>query len=202
MSTQYENGGTALMLASLNGHDTIVEQLIQAGADVNTQNNYGGTALMAASAHGHDTVVEQLLQAGADVNTENKQRATAMLIALKRSNDTAASRNVINILKNAGASISELLCSNNKYDRDNDYIETPFLNALSDDVVANKNGDFRYCYNQEESDELVERNSPDPLTRAEWNPVVVSSFVGKIYPKCPIRHVYTWSDEQKNKSGE
>ena len=49
------SGTTTLMLAASNGHERVVELLLQRGAEVNQQNSDGGTALMIAAGRGQDT---------------------------------------------------------------------------------------------------------------------------------------------------
>jgi ankyrin repeat protein len=59
-----------LVVASLFGHDTVVQLLLDEGADVNAQGGYFGNALQAASWEGHEHVVEMLLDEDADVNAQ------------------------------------------------------------------------------------------------------------------------------------
>jgi ankyrin repeat protein len=56
------------MSASAEGHEKVVQMLLDAGADVNAQGGHYGNALQAASWGGHEEVVQMLLAAGADVN--------------------------------------------------------------------------------------------------------------------------------------
>ena len=74
-----------LQLAAQEGHTTIVELLLQAGADVNAQpsSRNGRTALQAAAGGGYLAVVERLLQASANVNAEPSEsdRRTALQAA-------------------------------------------------------------------------------------------------------------------------
>jgi ankyrin repeat domain-containing protein 50 len=62
--------GNALQAASVRGHETIVELLLNNGADINAQGGVYGNALQAASVRGHETIVELLLNNGADINTQ------------------------------------------------------------------------------------------------------------------------------------
>lgn len=63
--------GTALQAAAGEGHETIVRQLLNAGADIDAvargQDAYS-TALQQAADRGHAEIVQRLLDAGADVN--------------------------------------------------------------------------------------------------------------------------------------
>lgn len=58
--------GTALYLASKNGHLLIVEVLIQSGADVNARTSTGVIPLHGAVARGHEHITRVLLESGAD----------------------------------------------------------------------------------------------------------------------------------------
>ena len=58
INAKNNNGATALMWASLYGHETISEKLIQAGADLSVTNNKGETASSGACAKGHETIVK------------------------------------------------------------------------------------------------------------------------------------------------
>jgi len=62
--------GNALQAASRNGHEKVVEQLLDKGTDVNAQGGRYGNALEAASQNGREKVVELLLDKGADVNAQ------------------------------------------------------------------------------------------------------------------------------------
>lgn len=75
-------GGTALMLASTEGHLEIVKYLISKGADINAKSDKGWTALMAASGEkGHLDVVKYLISKGADINARNDDGRTALMNA-------------------------------------------------------------------------------------------------------------------------
>jgi hypothetical protein len=53
--------GNALQAASAEGHEKVVQLLLDKTADLNAQGGYYGNALQAASAEGHEKVVQQLL---------------------------------------------------------------------------------------------------------------------------------------------
>ena len=54
------DGGTALIYASINGHESCVRALLDAGADKDAKHNDGQTALMFATENGHEAVVTLL----------------------------------------------------------------------------------------------------------------------------------------------
>src|SRR5208337_5502443 len=81
VNAKNDNGSTALMAASLQGHPEIVQALLAKGAEVNAKNNNGSTALMAACLQGHREIVEALLAKGAEVNVKNNNGSTALMAA-------------------------------------------------------------------------------------------------------------------------
>ena len=56
---KYNN--TALIWASTNGHEKIVEALLNEGADVNAVNNMDRTAIDLAALNGHTKALEKLI---------------------------------------------------------------------------------------------------------------------------------------------
>ncbi|KAJ9441384.1 hypothetical protein DIPPA_31978 [Diplonema papillatum] len=77
----FEDGSTALHIASRNGHSEVVKELIAAGAKVDVQDNDGWTALSEASSNGHSEVVKELIAAGAKVDVQNDDGQTALHFA-------------------------------------------------------------------------------------------------------------------------
>ncbi|KAH9477165.1 Vegetative incompatibility protein HET-E-1 [Psilocybe cubensis] len=78
------NSGTSIQIASSVGKDTVVELLLQHGADVNTMGGKFATALQAASVSGCTSVIKTLLQHGADVNAVGGMYGTALQAASYR----------------------------------------------------------------------------------------------------------------------
>uniref|UniRef100_A0A0G4G6E5 Protein kinase domain-containing protein n=1 Tax=Chromera velia CCMP2878 TaxID=1169474 RepID=A0A0G4G6E5_9ALVE len=93
-----EHGQTPLCTAAEEGHDTIVEMLLEAGANKDKTDENGRTPLYAAAEGGHDTVVEMLLEARAQKDEADKDGKTALYAAAFFGHD-----NVVSILLEAGA---------------------------------------------------------------------------------------------------
>ena len=98
-----KNGGTALMLASKNGHYQVVELLLEEQSDVNYQRQDEATALMLASQDGHYQVVELLLKEHADINHQRQDGATALTLASQNGHYL-----VVELLLKEHADINEL----------------------------------------------------------------------------------------------
>jgi len=83
VDVQMEDGATALMLASQNGHDfePCVHALVESGAAVNKQRKDGMTALMFASQGGHEPCLRALVESGAAVDVQMEDGATALMFA-------------------------------------------------------------------------------------------------------------------------
>jgi serine/threonine-protein phosphatase 6 regulatory ankyrin repeat subunit B len=153
------------MLASIKGHDQVVESLLKVNADVNIQGMKGvtalilacmvghdelhmlvkatiqdnsdeGTALMRAS---HDQVVELLLKANADVNVQANNGTTALMLASDNGHDQ-----VVELLLKANADVNVqanngttalMLASDNGHDQ----VVELLLGANADVNVQDKN---------------------------------------------------------------
>ena len=57
-----EGGWTPLMYASYIGHETVVQQLLEAGVSVNSTNNKGQSPLALATSCGNDKTAELLIK--------------------------------------------------------------------------------------------------------------------------------------------
>ncbi|OQE34403.1 hypothetical protein PENCOP_c018G00646 [Penicillium coprophilum] len=76
--------------ASLNGYDTIVELLLEQGADVNAQGGHYGNALRAACFGDYDNIAKMLIEHGADVNAQGGPYGNALRVACSKGNATIA----------------------------------------------------------------------------------------------------------------
>jgi len=59
---------TPVIQAARNGHENVVQLLLNNGAKINAQDRYGFTALIWASINNHEPVVRMLVERGADLN--------------------------------------------------------------------------------------------------------------------------------------
>ena len=62
------------MIAAMNGHFEIVQQLTAAGHDIDYKNKNGNTAILIAAQRGDVAGVETLLSLGADPRVVNRSR--------------------------------------------------------------------------------------------------------------------------------
>jgi ankyrin repeat protein len=99
-NVQNELGQTALIDATVNGHESIVAALIKAGANLDLQDEIGNTALMYAVASGEGSIAAALIGAGADLDLQNQQSITALMSATKNGDES-----IVAALIAAGASV-------------------------------------------------------------------------------------------------
>lgn len=78
-----------------------VQELLQAGADLNARNRYGQTALMLAAHRGHRAIVQLLLERGPDLNVTAKYGLSALMLAV-----IAGHVDIARLLARAGADLS------------------------------------------------------------------------------------------------
>jgi ankyrin repeat protein len=92
------DGGTALMLAALDGSPEMVGLLLERGANVHATSPYKVTALFWAASRGHLDVIRLLLAHGADINTRTRWKETPLYIAARNGHPIA-----VTLLREAGA---------------------------------------------------------------------------------------------------
>ena len=126
------DGRTALIWASLEGHEKIANMLLDQGADVHARNEID-TALIAASRRGHEEIVNMLLNSGADVDFPDGRYGTALI----RASSTGQAR-IVNILLNKGADVNA---------RKDGFYDTALIMASAEgdektvNMLLNKNAD-------------------------------------------------------------
>ena len=78
-----DDGNTALIVASENGHKGIVKLLLECGVNVNKRTPNGWTALMKASERGDSNleVIDLLLRHGAQADLQNNEGDSALIVA-------------------------------------------------------------------------------------------------------------------------
>ena len=95
------NHGSALQAAAREGHERVVQLLLDSGAEVNGASGEHCTALRGASEGGHIAVVQLLLDRGADVNA-GSEGYEAALYAASEGNHAA----IVQLLLERGADVN------------------------------------------------------------------------------------------------
>ena len=92
-------------MAAQNGNETVVQVLLEAGADVNKADDSGVTPLCMAAQNGNETVVRALIEAGADVNKAIKGGRTPLSVSMAPviNVDQGQIAAIVKILRGAGA---------------------------------------------------------------------------------------------------
>ena len=93
-----QEGNTALMVAANNGRAEVVDELVQAGANVNVTNRQGVSALMRAATREDVALVRTLIAAKADLNHKDSRGETALSFAAARGR-----RETVTLLLDSGA---------------------------------------------------------------------------------------------------
>jgi ankyrin repeat protein len=83
-------GRTALIVASEQGFEDVVQTLLVAGADVSAQANHGESALWLALDRGEDEVVRVLVEHGADINAKGSDGEAPLVFASTKGYRAAA----------------------------------------------------------------------------------------------------------------
>ncbi|MBM3893825.1 ankyrin repeat domain-containing protein [Candidatus Dependentiae bacterium] len=95
------DGNTPIALAAMQGHYSIVERLIAAGARLNIVNHKRETPLMHAAKNGDDRMAQILFNAGALVNIQDTKGRMALIHAAKK-----GCMSTVILLKIVGAEVS------------------------------------------------------------------------------------------------
>ena len=74
-----QGGNTALLDGVYNGHLSIAEILVAAGANKDAHNEDGFTALMFAADNSEQSILELLLAAGASTDMQDRRGETALI---------------------------------------------------------------------------------------------------------------------------
>jgi hypothetical protein len=79
-----------LINAARQGHEVVMQRLLEKGVDVNVKNEDGETALRLAAENGHEAVVQLLLENGADVAEKDDGGLTALHWATENGHEVVA----------------------------------------------------------------------------------------------------------------
>ena len=91
-------------MASFKDHGSVVDVLLQSGADVKIGRNDGATALFIVSQEGYGSAIDALLQPGADFTIAMDDGETALFIAVENGHEA-----IVAAFIQAGANVN---CSN------------------------------------------------------------------------------------------
>src|SRR5262249_53034180 len=98
LNVRRSDGASMLHLAVWDGHNEIIELLLDHGMDINVTNENGDTALhRAASCGRHIETMRLLIQRGANLQATNKEGDTALWEAIYSNHD-----NIVTLLRLAG----------------------------------------------------------------------------------------------------
>ncbi|KAJ5312860.1 hypothetical protein N7508_003690 [Penicillium antarcticum] len=93
--------GCALQAASFEGHESVVQTLLEYGANPNVQGGYSGNALQAASYNGYERIVQMLLEKGADPNIQSENFGGALQTASRRGH-----KNIVQMFLKRGVEVN------------------------------------------------------------------------------------------------
>ena len=84
-----QNLQTPLHCATVNGNESVVRSLLDAGADIEEKDEIRRTPLLLASENGHTAVMRLLLEQGADIDAKDEKDRTLLHLASERGNIAA-----------------------------------------------------------------------------------------------------------------
>ncbi|CUS10698.1 unnamed protein product [Tuber aestivum] len=93
--------GNALQAATIRGNESVLQLLLERGADVNAQGGEYGNALQAAASEGKESVVQFLLGHGAEVNAPGGILGNALQAAARSGQES-----VVQLLLDRGAEVN------------------------------------------------------------------------------------------------
>lgn len=137
---EYHWKHTPLMIAALHGHTSIVQRLLEKGADVNAKDSTNETPLMYACVGGHADIAIQLLQHGADVHSASDEGVRPLHIACTKPKFEKVVRMLIdrgadpNVVDDEGDTPLHVVAGNNR-------LELVEILGTKDLDVRNKRGD-------------------------------------------------------------
>jgi ankyrin repeat protein len=77
-----------IMVATYFGHETVVEALLDSGAEIESKDENGQTPLLLAANDGHETVVKVLIEANAETESKDKDGQTPLSRAAEKGHET------------------------------------------------------------------------------------------------------------------
>ena len=98
-------GGTALVLAAIEGYASVVKTLLKHGADVDGTDDIGRTPLVIAALEGHVDVAKELLDYGANVEVTDDRRMNPLEIAIMGRHE-----DVVTVLLRHGVRVTGKMC--------------------------------------------------------------------------------------------
>lgn len=116
VNTTDQHGRTALIFATADGNEEVVQWLIAQKADVNMQSVTGWAALHDAANYGHLRIMKMLIDAHADINMKNNDQESPLMRAVLSGQSGA-----VQMLVEHGVKLD---------DADNEMQWTPLMSAI------------------------------------------------------------------------